>query len=98
MKTSTFVPVNTATDTPTSVPTFTETPLPTATATQIPAGPCECTGDLYNCDAFLTQAAAQVCYAYCVSLGVGDIHRLDRDNNGVACESLPLMFPLWETR
>lgn len=91
--TPTFTP--TSTETPIPSPTSTETPVPTSTATQIPSGPCLCSGDLYNCSDFQTQAAAQACFDFCVSVGAGDIHRLDRDNNGVACESLPLLFPLF---
>ncbi|GAG83978.1 unnamed protein product, partial [marine sediment metagenome] len=45
--------------------------------------------NLYNCSDFSTQAAAQACYDYCISQGAGDIHDLDRDNDGIACESLP---------
>lgn len=109
--TNTFVPVVTATSpsTATSTPTFTptptetlipsptltETPAPTPTATQIPSGPCLCSGDLYNCSDFQTQAAAQACFDFCLQVTGIDIHRLDRDNNGVACESLPLLFPLF---
>jgi hypothetical protein len=55
-----------------------------------PAGPCACTGNLYNCGDFGTQAAAQACYDWCVSLGAGDVHQLDSDGDGEACESLPL--------
>lgn len=50
---------------------------------------CACHEDIYNCTDFESQAAAQVCYDYCVSCGAGDVHRLDRDSDGVACESLP---------
>lgn len=38
---------------------------------------------------FATQAEAQACYAYCLDQGAGDIHLLDADADGVACESLP---------
>lgn len=95
-ETLTPTPIETATDTPTETPTETATPTPTETstpqptATTIPSGPCLCDSDRYNCSDFSTQAAAQACFNYCVSLGRGDIHKLDRDNNGVACESLPL--------
>lgn len=50
---------------------------------------CECYDNIYNCDNFSTQAEAQECYEYCVSQGKGDIHDLDRDNDGIACEHLP---------
>lgn len=74
----------------------TATPIPPTatpvqpTATPIPPSGCSiCTSDTYNCSDFSTQAEAQACHDYCVNQGAGDIHRLDRDNNGIACESLP---------
>ncbi len=39
-----------------------------------------------DCDDFATQAAAQTFY---VNNGPGDLHRLDDDNDGRACETLP---------
>lgn len=59
-------------------------PQPTAPSGAV----CACHADTYNCGDFSTQAQAQACYNYCVSLGRGDIHRLDGDGNGRACESL----------
>jgi len=47
---------------------------------------CSCSGNIYNCDDFDTHDEAQACYEYC---GSGDIHQLDRDDDGLACESLP---------
>ncbi|MEJ2563734.1 MAG: thermonuclease family protein [Anaerolineales bacterium] len=70
-------------------------PVPTRlpTATSGPGGSseevCKCTGNLYNCPDFSTHAQAQACYNYCKSLGKGDIHRLDGDHDGSACEDLP---------
>lgn len=52
-------------------------------------GVCNCSADLYNCENFSTQSQAQSCYEYCLSQGVSDIHGLDGDNNGRACENLP---------
>lgn len=46
----------------------------------------ECDYNYYNCDDFSTHAEAQRVYDYC---GSGDIHRLDRDDDGLACENLP---------
>jgi hypothetical protein len=63
---------------------------PVATPTVSPAGPCACTGNLYNCPDFGSQAEAQACFDWCVSLGAGDVHQLDSNEDGVACESLPL--------
>ncbi len=51
--------------------------------------PCDCGGNYYNCANFSTHAEARVCYEYCKSLGRGDIHRLDGDHDGIACERLP---------
>lgn len=48
--------------------------------------PCDCSCDIYNCDNFSTKAEAQECFDYCLSLGKGDIHDLDRDKDGIACE------------
>ena len=64
-------------------PTYTPTPRPTLAPVI-----CDCSDDLYNCPDFATQAAAQACYNYCVSQGHGDVHRLDRDKDGIVCEWL----------
>ena len=50
---------------------------------------CSCSGNTYNCDDFSTHRQAQACFDYCRSLGKGDVHRLDRDSDGSACETLP---------
>jgi len=42
----------------------------------------------YNCDDFSTQEEAQAVYEKCSKNGL-DIHGLDGDGNGVACQSLP---------
>ena len=53
-------------------------------------GTCSCTGDVYNCTTdFSTQAQAQACFNSCIAQGAGDIHKLDQNNDGRACESLP---------
>ena len=64
------------------------TPVPSPSTPPSPS-PCDCSGNIYNCADFGTHAEAQACYEYCKSLGRGDIHRLDGDNDGIACESLP---------
>lgn len=79
-------PVPEITPSSTPLPPPSPTPLP---ATQPPAPACDCSGNIYNCGDFSTHAAAQSCFEYCISQGVGDIHRLDGDNDGIACESLP---------
>ena len=97
---STSPPTKTPLPTDTPMPTATPhppTPMhplqPTVgPLTQTPSGEaavCDCSGDLYDCSDFSTHAEAQACYEYCESLGRGDIHCLDRDNDGIACESLP---------
>ncbi len=47
-----------------------------------------CGSDTYNCTSFSTQFRAQKYYDYCVAQGAGDIHNLDGDSDGEACESL----------
>ena len=84
--TSTSLPTSTATVTPS--PTVTATP--TATATNSPPGGCSiCSYDAYNCSDFSTQSQAQSCHDYCFAIVGFDVHRLDQNNDGVACESLP---------
>ena len=51
------------------------------------SGACNCSGNLYNCDDFKTQTEAQSCFEYCKSLGKGDIHKLDSNKDGTACEN-----------
>lgn len=73
--------------TPTSMlPTATSTPTATAT-TQ--SGPCSCERDLYNCSDFDTQSEAQACFDFCMAQVGSDVHGLDNDGNGIACEALP---------
>ena len=83
----------TATVTATRTPTPTKTPKPTATATRQPPGNCStCAADVYNCSDFATQEEAQGCFDYCWELTGRDVHGLDSDNDGEACEALPLVF------
>lgn len=48
----------------------------------------ECSPEKYNCSNFATQAQAQAVFADCGGKGQ-DVHELDRDADGVACEDLP---------
>jgi hypothetical protein len=48
---------------------------------------CDCSGNIYNCADFTSTSDAQSCYDYCISLGKGDVHRLDADDDGLVCES-----------
>ena len=74
---------------PTEIPPQ-PTPIPTEpppTPIPQPSGPvCDCSGDIYNCGSFSDHKSAQECFEYCISIGQGDIHRLDGDNDGSVCE------------
>lgn len=48
----------------------------------------DCSGNVYNCGDFSTHAEAQATYDYCGGAS-NDIHGMDGDGDGVACESLP---------
>jgi micrococcal nuclease len=64
-------------------------PLFTTPTVIFGAAPCSCSSNQYNCSDFGTHAKAQACYDYCKSIGAGDVHKMDGDNNGIACEALP---------
>lgn len=85
-------------ETPRATATVSPTPMVIVvpTPTQGPDGPCLCDRNRYNCSDFATQAEAQACYDFCVAQGAGDVHRLDQDNDGVACEALPFGWRLFE--
>lgn len=87
-RTSTGTPTKTATPIPTATPSKTPTPQP-------PGGCSICSYDAYNCSDFGTQAAAQACYNYCMAQVGYDVHQLDADDDGEACESLPRLFAGW---
>jgi len=48
----------------------------------------DCNSNVYNCIDFKTHTEAQATYDYCGGVN-NDIHRLDQDKDGEACESLP---------
>ena len=52
-------------------------------------GEKEMEANLYNCEDFVTHQEAQACYQHCLDLGRGDVHYLDGDSDGIACEHLP---------
>ena len=56
-------------------------------ATASPGENCDCSHDRYNCADFASTEDAQACYWACGAQGKGDIHRLDLDDNRVACDS-----------
>ena len=73
---------------PTGTP-FTVAPPPTIySANTLVAIPpfCTCKSDNLNCASFKSQVQAQVCFNYCKLLGVGDVYKLDRNHDGIACE------------
>jgi hypothetical protein len=90
--------------TPTPTPTITPPPTPTGTPEPpTPAPPtltptptsldevvCSCEPDQYACLShyFPTRGEAQACYEYCFRVTGQDIHKLDLDRNGLACEAL----------
>lgn len=48
-----------------------------------------CSYNAYNCDDFGgSWSKAQNTYEYCLDHGFGDVHDLDRDSDGIACEAL----------
>lgn len=68
-------------------------PAPAPTPKTVPAAPAgnsgySCSSNLYNCSDFDTQAEAQAVYEMCGGPAT-DIHRLDGEGDGEACESLP---------
>lgn len=64
-----------------------ETPSPPAEPT-LPEEEIICSYNAYNCSDFSTHAEAQSVFNYCGGI-TNDIHRLDADKDGLACESLP---------
>jgi len=46
-----------------------------------------CSYDFYNCDDFQTQLEAQDAFEACGGIE-NDLHKLDKDGNGIACEWL----------
>lgn len=81
---------------PTSAPTpaSTQATAPTSTPSWqreergvIFTSECPCDqGDILNCSDFGIAMDAQACYMRCMDLVGRDVHRLDRDNDGGACE------------
>ena len=47
----------------------------------------ECYYDLYDCEHFATRSEAQAMFLKCGGIS-NDIHYLDGDNDGIACENL----------
>jgi hypothetical protein len=51
-----------------------------------PAPPCDCDHDDFTCDDFTTHEEAQACLDYCWTQAGSDIHHLDSNGDGIACE------------
>ena len=52
------------------------------------AARCDCSYNRYDCKDFHNHWEAQDCYEWCLEQGAGDIHWLDDDHDGIACEWL----------
>lgn len=65
------------------------TPEPEPTTNQDDNLSCDCSGNKYNCGDFQTHNEAQNLYDCCIVKVGYDVHKLDRDNDGIVCESLP---------
>lgn len=63
------------------------TPQPSSPPQQ-PSSSVICSYNAYNCSDFSTHAEAQSVYEQCGGVA-NDVHKLDRDKDGLACESLP---------
>jgi len=64
---------------------FPETPtsaMPTTDVVATAAAKCICDRDAYNC----ADPEARTCFSECNRRGAGDVHKLDRDGDGRACD------------
>jgi hypothetical protein len=96
-------PTMTPAPSPTPTPTFTPLPTatsagtetPTPTATSLDEQVCDCSGDNFDClgNIFANRGEAQRCFEYCFRQVGRDIHLLDANLNGMACENLPDVLP-----
>jgi len=81
--------LQTAVAQPTQTLFSTNTPITLITVPAPNSEVCSCNGGL-DCSNFNTHNQAQACFEYCKSLGYGDVHGIDgNDQDGLACESLP---------
>jgi hypothetical protein len=74
----------------TLAPHATSTRAPPATlepkTTRYGFRPCDCAGPDLDCPDFAGHSAAQECFNFCNAAGNGDLFRLDRDKDGIACQ------------
>ena len=54
-----------------------------------PPNDIDCSGEKHDCADFKTQEEAQAVYNYCFRLTKRDVHGLDNDGDGIACQQLP---------
>lgn len=52
-----------------------------------------CKFDYYDCKDFYSYDAAQQTYRFCLTMVQKDVHNLDKDNDGFACEDLRNAVP-----
>lgn len=64
---------------------------------QVEQGNFICTSNIYNCSDFKTQPEAQSAFEACGG-SLNDVHRLDADKDGQACESLPSSLKVSSTQ
>jgi len=88
INTNTSANLNTV-PTPTPEPEVTPEPEPTPVPTPTPTTDCDCDSNTYNCSDFSTHAEAQALHDCCMQKVGSDIHGLDGDDDGSACETLP---------
>ena len=69
-------------------PVYPQPSPPEPTPTPL-AAVCDCSCNRYNCVDFGCQQRAQACYEYCMRVVGYDVHGLDLDRDGVACELWP---------
>ncbi len=79
---------DTDTDTDTTDTDTTDTDDTDTTDTDTDDTSYQCSSNMYNCSDFSTQNEAQSIYDQCLQETGRDVHGLDRDNDGVVCESL----------
>jgi len=74
------------TPSPTPKPTKNYVPTPKPTQTSNSCYGFTCSYDAYNCPDFSGHVQAQKVYECCLRKVGYDVHRLDRDKDGLACE------------
>jgi hypothetical protein len=64
--------------------------IPTLALSTSEGATYQCRRNAYNCSDFRTRIEAQTAYLACGGPG-NDVHGLDEDRDGLACEYLPLI-------